>query len=166
RFLTMIYQWRIFTHRICCMQAMSATFLMAILTIMVDVLTPLLMMGPVFYNSMINVSIQVSILVLEVMAAATFVIACCALEPFMIMLSIIIQILSDILCTVVLPILMVNYAQNIDLTNYPKVSERWYLAISLILSLPNIYCLICSYKFILYKKHTRLSYHSHPFNHF
>ncbi|GMS86341.1 hypothetical protein PENTCL1PPCAC_8516 [Pristionchus entomophagus] len=61
---------------------------------------------------------------------------------------------------------MLNYAKIGDLTNYPIVSERWYLAITLILSLPQIYCLMCSCKLILYKKHTHLSYHSHPFKNF
>ncbi|GMS86340.1 hypothetical protein PENTCL1PPCAC_8515 [Pristionchus entomophagus] len=88
----MIYQWRIFKHRICCVNAMLAASIMILFTIIVIALTPLFFVGPIFWNDEINIICQCMMFCFELMVAICMIIAYCGHEPALIVVSIIIQI--------------------------------------------------------------------------
>ncbi|GMS78206.1 hypothetical protein PENTCL1PPCAC_381 [Pristionchus entomophagus] len=171
----MIDRCRIFKHRICCLNAIAAAQVMAFLAGLVYFALALIYNLANLYCYIFDIVFLLLPTFVELVVGICISISRCKLHLEWIWISIFVQ-LSNFLAIRVSPMTTYQHTNCSEeiytcaifrgddrICMYTSLNGRWITyAILQLPSIPVFYCLVCCYKLMLYKKHTRINYPSVP----
>ncbi|KAF8374217.1 hypothetical protein PRIPAC_80646 [Pristionchus pacificus] len=154
----MVYQHAMFTHRICCCTATTASQVMACIALVISILAAV---GTwVVPDEDIYISIYQTVLVaIEICACCLVFFAVCNLRPDFVIPIIVIQILNSI--SIIGLAIWFLWVEWWALTAFGVAYYICLYAISECVSLFVLHCHVCCYKVLLFKMHTH-AHHCPP----
>ncbi|KAF8361094.1 hypothetical protein PRIPAC_88017 [Pristionchus pacificus] len=176
----MIYEWRIFKHRIGCWKPITVSLISSLIAIVVYI--PIIWCSVLIFPTYAwfytyNTWYQILLLLNQFVVVILVIFACCCVHFVLVLIIIFVQILNATCHVLFLVLQILDYKFSLPPAYYNSTIAPWdpdssefavYIAyncltaFSFLLSLSVLYSLICSYKRTIHAKHTQLQHISVP----